>query len=68
MTMKRGQYFVRAKLANGEWGNVDILDLDETSFRAFLIDRYFADDLVGILPDFVEGEEIAYQEKTSKEG
>lgn len=37
--MKRGQVFVRAKFDDGRWGNCDIFDLDEESFRAFVIDR-----------------------------
>lgn len=34
--IEKGQVFVRAIKADGQWGNVDVLDLDEQSFRRFV--------------------------------
>jgi hypothetical protein len=33
----RNQCFVRAQDENGRWKNVDVLDLDDESFRRFVI-------------------------------
>ena len=35
--IERGQAFVRAQDLNGKWGSADILDLDEESFRRFVL-------------------------------
>ena len=35
--IERGQAFVRAQDQNGKWGSADILDLDEESFRRFVL-------------------------------
>ena len=57
--MKRGQVWVRAKDANGEWGTADVLDLDEVSFRAFVIDVLMRVGLVTAHKcEFCDGEEI----------
>ena len=37
--MNRGQVLVRALKTNGKWGNVDVLDLDDESFRAWIVDK-----------------------------
>ena len=46
--MRRGQVLVRAIKAKGSWGNVDVLDLDEESFRAFVIDKLCIFGLVAL--------------------
>lgn len=59
--VKRNQTFVRAKSPLGKWGNHDVLNLDETSFRAFVLDRMMKWEMVTSLkPEFVEGDEIEY--------
>jgi len=38
--MKRGQVWVRASNAEGtKWGAVDALDLDDESFRVWVVDK-----------------------------
>jgi len=57
--MKKGQVFVRAKMNDGSWGNVDILDLNDESFRAFIIQKFIDIGIVCAIKDeFVEGEDI----------
>ena len=51
--MKRGQVFVRAKDADGQWDSVDVLDLDELSFRVFVLDLF---DRQGAVVSLVEKE------------
>lgn len=60
--MKRGQIFVRAKSPSGKWGNHDALDLDDKSFRAFILDRLFRAGLVvGLKDEFTKNDDIKYQ-------
>jgi hypothetical protein len=57
--MKRGQIFVRAIRPNGHWDAVDVFDLDELSFRVFvmeLFDRQGA--VVSLVEKKVEGDPI----------
>jgi len=62
--MKYEQVFVRAVTKNGDWDAVDVLKLDDASFRAFVIDVMLrAGFLAGIQPEFVEGPDITYVEK-----
>ena len=57
--MKRGQVFVRAKNKKGKWDSHDVLDLDDESFKIFIIDILFRNQLVaGIQDDFVDGERL----------
>ena len=35
--IEKGQVFVRGKKKNGRWGNIDVMDLDEYSFRRFIL-------------------------------
>ena len=61
--MKRGQVFVRAKNKEGKWDSVDVLDLDEVSFRAFVIDKMVQIGiLVAMKEEVCEGDPIEYQE------
>lgn len=63
--MKRGQVFVRAQDPNGKWGNADVLDLDDDSFKAFVVSQLIqAGFVVGLHPQFVEGDEITYKCET----
>ena len=65
--MKKEQYFVRVKV-RGLWKNVDILDLDELSFRALVLDRLnIARLLIGIKEEFLPGEEIELKVKPELE-
>lgn len=59
--------FVRAIKANGQWGSVDALDLDERSFRAFVLDRL---NVAGIVSAVVteEGDPVVYREKIQSIG
>lgn len=57
--MKRGQVFVRAKSPSGKWGTHDVLDLDNSSYKAFLVDRLMQAGLVTSLKN-VPDEEIEY--------
>lgn len=58
--MKRGQVFVRAKDPEGKWGNADVLDLDETSWRAWILEIWLmkTDAVVSLKPEFVDGPEL----------
>lgn len=44
--MKRGQVFVRAQDVSGKWYSADVLDLDDASFRAFVVERLMLAGLV----------------------
>lgn len=62
--MKRGQVFVRATDETGRWGTVDVLDLDEDSFRAFVVETFVRAEVVtSIREEMVEGERIRYRAK-----
>lgn len=64
---KRNQFFVRATTPTGKVVSADIMDLDEESFRAFVVDvMYKYAMIVGIRPDLVEGEQIQYRTKEEK--
>lgn len=63
--MKRGQVFVRAEKKDGSFDSVDVLDLDDASFRAFVMDILVREALVvGILDEVVEGSPLRYKEKS----
>ena len=65
--MKRGQIFVRAKDKNGKWYNADVLDLDQLSFKAFVMDRLFKLGMVtGIKDEFIIAGDIEYQSTVKK--
>ncbi len=62
--MKRGQAFVRGRLRDGSIGNIDILDLDDASFRAFVLDRLVRAGLVTAIKDeFTDGDHVRYRER-----
>jgi hypothetical protein len=57
--IKPGQVFVRAQLPEGRWVNADVLDLDEISFRAFVLYRFVKLDVVAsIKPELLPESEI----------
>ena len=61
MIMK-DQVFVRAIKADGSPGSVDVLDLDEISFRAFVLDMLMRQGaVVGVAN--LEGDPIVYRER-----
>lgn len=47
----RGQVFVRAVDANGKYGNADVFDLDDESFKAFVVWMLVRVGAVFCLPD-----------------
>ena len=57
----RQQVFVRALDAEDKWGSADILDLDDESFRAFVIRVLVDAELVCAIKDdcFAEGQPLA---------
>ena len=62
--MKRGQCFVLGQRRSGKWDNIDVLDLDEESFRAFVLEKFC--DLhvvVSFREEAGPGETIIYKEK-----
>jgi len=62
--MKRGEVFVRGRLRDGSIGNIDALDLDDTSFRAFVLDRFVRCEIVtSIKEELIEGDRIQYRER-----
>lgn len=44
--MNRGQVLVRAITKTGKWGSVDVLDLDDESFRAWVTDKLLSTGFV----------------------
>ena len=44
--MKRGEVLVRAQDDTNKWGNADVLDLDDASFRAFVIEMFIRKGMV----------------------
>ena len=64
--MKRGQVFVRGRLRDGSIGNIDALDLDDASFRAFVLDRLMRWEMVVAVQDhLIVSDHIRYQERES---
>lgn len=61
--MRRGQVFVLAIKADGTWGSVDALNLDDESFRAFILDRLLKAEVVAGLQDRHSGELIILKER-----
>lgn len=65
--MKRGQVFVRAKSPSGKYGTHDVLDLEDESFKAFVVEMLKRGGLVvSIKDEFVSGEEIEYKSKVEE--
>lgn len=57
--MKRQQVFVRARDDNGRIFNCDVLDLDDASFRAFVVGKlHRAGIVVGMRDESIEGDHI----------
>ena len=46
----RGEIFVRGKYDDGRWGNIDVFDLDDESFRAVIL-GVLRHAFVGLVPD-----------------
>lgn len=62
--MRRGQVFVRARDETGKLGSADVLDLDDLSFRALIVEILVRTQLVtGLREDLCEGERIALKTK-----
>ncbi len=62
--IERGQVFVRALNSEGHWSSVDALDLDEESFKRFVLAGLTK---VGIIFALMkeEGEATPYRERPS---
>ena len=57
--MKKGQIYVRAITPDGELGNVDVLELDDDSFRVFIIDKFVrAGAVVAMKEEMIKGDNI----------
>jgi hypothetical protein len=57
--MKRQQLFVRAQSPSGKWHVADVYDLDEPSWRVFLLNLIARSRIGQELEDgFVPGEEV----------
>jgi len=66
--MKRRQVFVRGRLRDGSIGNIDVLDLDDASFRAFLVELLIRFEMVVALKgEHVEGERLELRERPDPE-
>ncbi len=61
--ISRGQVFVRGIKANGSPGSVDVLDLDEISFRAFVLDMLMRRGAVVAVEGSLAGESVVYRER-----
>lgn len=57
--IKRGQIFVRALLSGGRWVTIDALDLDDESFRLFVLGTLFRHGLLtGLRDEAVHSERL----------
>ena len=65
--MKRGQVFVRAQSPSGRWYSADVLDLEQPSFNAFVMDRLWMNGLVVGLADHAVPEEFHVTYRSTKE-
>ena len=61
--MRRRQVLVQAIKADGTWGAVDVLDLDEESFRAFVLQRLRIAGLLVRIPDAHSGDIVFLKER-----
>jgi len=62
--MKKGQVIVQGITKEGKPGLIDILNLDDESFRAYTIDRLICGGLIiPLQPKDVEGSPIKYKER-----
>jgi hypothetical protein len=61
--MRRQQVLVRAIKTDGKWGSVDVLDLDEESFRAFVLDKLYSAGLVARMSDEHTGDIVFLRER-----
>ena len=63
--MNRGEVFVRALGKDGKWDAIDVFDLDDESFRAFILDKLA---LVGCFFRITEpqGDPITLKEKVKE--
>jgi hypothetical protein len=60
--------FVRGQLRDGSIGNIDVLDLDDASFRAFVVDMLRRAGLVvAIKSEMLESDHLTYRERTDVE-
>jgi len=56
--IEREQVFVRAKKKEGGYGTVDVFDLDEESFRSFILTHLAKLQLIHVLCKTGEGQHI----------
>lgn len=62
--IKRGQIFVRARDETGKWGSADVLDLNEESFRTFILRVLFDSGMItGIKDTACEGQHVGMEVK-----
>ncbi len=61
--MKKEQVFVRAINKEGKWDSIDVLDLDDRSFKAFVIEKFKQHEMVSAIKDeYCDGEQIELKE------
>ena len=64
--MKRRQVIVQGINKKGKSGSIDVLDLDNESFRAYVIDRLICGGLViPTPPSKIDSSSIKYRERTN---
>ena len=62
--MQRGMVFVRAQSPSGKWHSADVMDLDDESFRIFVLEMLRRKSIIHVTVDDDE-EEFVY--KSTKE-
>jgi hypothetical protein len=68
--MKRGQVMIRGTLPDGTEGPIDVMDLDEESFRAFFIEQLTTVTRFGTRkrPEELPGEDIRIRHRDAPRG
>lgn len=65
--MKAAQLWVHGLRADGAMGRIDVLRLDEPSFRAYVLDVLAAKGLIEARPETtVGGERLTYREQVGE--
>ena len=62
--MQRGTIIVRGVRTDGSFGDIDVLDLDEDSFRCFLLDQLQRSGVIEYrVADLASADRIAYRQR-----
>lgn len=65
--IQRGQVFIRAKTSDDRWASVDVLDLDEESFKRFVLTKLVEFGYVCAVGLTKDAQEIPYTTPLTKE-